>query len=186
MAAHAGELGIDPARIVASGQSAGGGLSAAVALLARDRNGPRLAGQLLGCPMLDDRNETVSARQYDGIGAWDRNNNDTAWTAIAGGDRFTDLVSPYTAPARATDLAGLPGVHRGRGGERSAMRPSTTPPGSGPPASRPNCTSGPAATTGSTASPRRRGVGRRERGTRELAAPRAAARRMSGVLARPA
>lgn len=108
MAAHAGELGIDPARIVASGQSAGGGLSAAVALLARDRNGPRLAGQLLGCPMLDDRNETVSARQYDGIGVWDRNNNDTAWTAIAGGDRFTDLVSPYTAPARATDLAGLP------------------------------------------------------------------------------
>jgi acetyl esterase/lipase len=71
-----------------------------VALLARDRNGPRLAGQLLGCPMLDDRNETVSARQYDGIG-WDRNNNDTAWTAIAGGDRFTDLVSPYTRrPAR--------------------------------------------------------------------------------------
>lgn len=108
MAAHAGELGIDSARIIASGQSAGGGLSAAVALLARDRNGPRLAGQLLGCPMLDDRNETVSARQYDGIGAWDRNNNDTAWTAIAGEDRFTDLVSPYTAPARATDLASLP------------------------------------------------------------------------------
>ncbi|MGO4680544.1 alpha/beta hydrolase [Microbacterium sp. 2MCAF23] len=108
MAAHAGELGIDSARIIASGQSAGGGLSAAVALLARDHNGPRLAGQLLGCPMLDDRNETVSARQYDGIGAWDRNNNDTAWTAIAGEDRFTDLVSPYTAPARATDLASLP------------------------------------------------------------------------------
>lgn len=108
MSAHADELGIDPARILASGQSAGGGLSAAVALLARDRNGPRLAGHLLGCPMLDDRNETVSARQYDGIGAWDRNNNDTAWTAIAGADRFTDLVSPYTAPARATDLSGLP------------------------------------------------------------------------------
>ncbi|MBS1897531.1 MAG: alpha/beta hydrolase [Actinobacteria bacterium] len=107
MAAHADELGIDPERIIASGQSAGGGLSAAVALLARDRQGPRLAGQLLGCPMLDDRNETVSARQYDGIGAWDRNNNDTAWTAIAGDDRFTDRVSPYTAPARATDLADL-------------------------------------------------------------------------------
>lgn len=107
MAAHAEELGIDPGRIIASGQSAGGGLSAAVALMARDRNGPRLAGQLLGCPMLDDRNETVSARQYDGIGAWDRNNNDTAWDAIAGAERFTDRVSPYTAPARATDLAGL-------------------------------------------------------------------------------
>lgn len=108
MAAHADELGIDPRRIIATGASAGGGLSAAVALLSRDRGGPVLAGQLLNCPMLDDRNETVSAHQYDGIGAWDRNNNDTAWDAIAGADRFTDAVSPYTAPARATDLSGLP------------------------------------------------------------------------------
>lgn len=107
MAAHADELAIDPDRIIASGMSVGGGLSAAVALLSRDRGGPRLAGQLLGCPMLDDRNETVSARQYDGFGAWDRNNNDTAWDAIAYTERFTDAVSPYTAPARATDLSGL-------------------------------------------------------------------------------
>lgn len=107
MVAHADELGIDTSRIIASGQSAGGGLSAAVALLSRDRGGPRLAGQLLGCPMLDDRNETPSSRQYDGFGAWDRNNNDTAWDAIAGADRFTDRVSPYTAPARAADLSGL-------------------------------------------------------------------------------
>jgi acetyl esterase/lipase len=108
MAAHADELGIDPTRIIASGMSAGGGLSAAVALLARDRGGPRLAGQLLGCPMLDDRNETVSSHQYDGFGAWDRRNNDTAWDAILGSDRRTDRVSPYAAPARAHDLAGLP------------------------------------------------------------------------------
>jgi acetyl esterase/lipase len=107
MTAHAEDLGIDPDRIIASGMSAGGGLSAAVALLARDRGGPRLAGQLLGCPMLDDRNETVSARQYDGFGAWDRNNNDTAWDAIVGADRFTERVSPYAAPARAQDLSGL-------------------------------------------------------------------------------
>ncbi|MFT3798326.1 alpha/beta hydrolase [Microbacterium sp.] len=107
MVAHAEELGIDPGRILVSGASAGGGLSAAVALMSRDRSGPPLAGQLLNCPMLDDRNETVSARQYDGIGAWDRNNNDTAWDAIAGADRFTNRVSPYTAPARATDLSGL-------------------------------------------------------------------------------
>lgn len=107
MAAHAEELGIDPDRIIASGMSAGGGLSASVALIARDRGGPRLAGQLLGCPMLDDRNETTSSRQYDGFGAWDRNNNDTAWDAIAGDDRFTDRVSPYTAPSRASDLSGL-------------------------------------------------------------------------------
>ncbi|MFS0893097.1 alpha/beta hydrolase [Microbacterium sp. 179-I 3D3 NHS] len=107
MAAHADELGIDANRIIASGMSAGGGLSAAVALLARDRGGPRLAGQLLGCPMLDDRNATVSARQYDGFGAWDRNNNDTAWDAILGDRRFTDAVPAAAAPARARDLSGL-------------------------------------------------------------------------------
>ena len=108
MAAHVAELGIDPGRILVSGASAGGGLSAAVALIARERGGPALAGQLLNSPMLDDRNESVSARQYDGIGAWDRNNNDTAWNAICAGDRFTDHVSPFTAPARATDLSYLP------------------------------------------------------------------------------
>lgn len=107
MAGHAEELAIDPDRIIASGMSAGGGLSAAVALMTRDRGGPRLAGQLLGCPMLDDRNETVSAHQYDGFGAWDRNNNDTAWNAIAGAARFSDGLSPYTAPARAADLSRL-------------------------------------------------------------------------------
>ncbi|PPL16249.1 alpha/beta hydrolase [Microterricola pindariensis] len=107
-AAHAAELGVDPERIIVSGASAGGGLSAAVALMARDRGGPALAGQLLNCPMLDDRNETVSSRQYDGLGAWDRNNNDTAWNAVLGELRHSDAVSPYAAPARATDLGGLP------------------------------------------------------------------------------
>jgi len=108
MAGHAEELGIDPGRIVVMGGSAGGGLSAAVALMARDRHGPALTGQLLNAPMLDDRNDTVSARQYDGIGAWDRNNNETAWNAVCGDDRSTDRVSPYTAAARAQDLSGLP------------------------------------------------------------------------------
>lgn len=107
MAAHAVELGVDAGRIVVSGMSAGGGLSAAVALMTRDRGGPSLAGQLLGCPMLDDRNATVSSRQYDGFGAWDRNNNDTAWDAIAGASRFSDDLSQYVAPARAEDLAEL-------------------------------------------------------------------------------
>ncbi|SDT25571.1 alpha/beta hydrolase [Microterricola viridarii] len=107
-AGHAAELGVDPERIIVSGASAGGGLSAAVALMARDRGGPALAGQLLNCPMLDDRNETVSSRQYDGLGAWDRNSNDTAWSAVLGELRHSDAVSPYAAPARATDLGGLP------------------------------------------------------------------------------
>lgn len=108
LAEHAGELGVDPHRIIVTGSSAGGGLSAGVALLARDRGGPAIAGQLLGFPMLDDRNDTVSARQYDGIGAWDRNNNDTAWDAILGARRFTDEVPAPSVPARVTDLSGLP------------------------------------------------------------------------------
>lgn len=108
MHAHAAELDIDPDRIVATGASAGGGLSAIVALMARDRGGPRLAGQLLNCPMLDDRNQTVSTYQYDGFGSWDRGANDAAWNAITGADRHTDRVSAYTAAARAVDLSGLP------------------------------------------------------------------------------
>ncbi|HEY0935466.1 MAG TPA: alpha/beta hydrolase [Trebonia sp.] len=107
-AAHAAELGIDPAPVIVGGVSAGGGLSAAVVLLARDRGGPALAGQLLICPMLDDRNDTPSARQMAGTGVWDRAANDTGWTALLGAARGGPDVSPYAAPARATALSGLP------------------------------------------------------------------------------
>lgn len=110
-AANAEELGIDPQRILVMGASAGAGLSAGVALMARDRNGPTLAGQLLNAPMIDDRNDSVSSRQYDGIGAWDRNNNHVGWTALLGDRRGTPGVSAYAAPARATDLSGLPSAY---------------------------------------------------------------------------
>nr|MDT0667871.1 alpha/beta hydrolase fold domain-containing protein [Micromonospora sp. DSM 115978] len=76
-AAHAAELGIDPERIVVAGTSAGGGLAAAVALLARDRGGPAIAGLLLNWPRLDDRNDTPSSRQMAGLGVWDRTSNQT-------------------------------------------------------------------------------------------------------------
>jgi acetyl esterase/lipase len=107
-AAHAREHGIDPERIVLIGASAGGGLAAAVALLARDRGGPAVLGQMLLCPMLDDRNDTPSAVQLAGLGIWDRTSNETGWAALLGDARGTDEVSPYAAPARATDLSGLP------------------------------------------------------------------------------
>lgn len=107
-AAHAAELGVDPARILVGGVSAGGGLAAATALLARDRGGPALLGQLLVCPMLDDRNATPSSRQMAGVGIWDRAANELGWTALLGDARGGPDVSPYAAPARAADLSGLP------------------------------------------------------------------------------
>jgi acetyl esterase/lipase len=105
---HAAELGIDPDRLLIAGVSAGGGLSAAVALMARDRGGPALIGQMLGCPMLDDRNQTPSSYELDRQATWDRNSNLTAWGAVLCAARGGDGVSEYAAPARATDLSGLP------------------------------------------------------------------------------
>jgi acetyl esterase/lipase len=107
-AEHADELGFDADRLIIAGASAGGGLAAGTALLARDKGGPSLAGQVIIYGMLDDRNETVSSHQIDGIGVWDRGSNDTGWDAYLGDRRKTDSVSIYAAPARATDLSGLP------------------------------------------------------------------------------
>ena len=107
-AEHAGELGFDPGRLIVAGGSAGGGLAAALALMARDQGGPELAGQMLIYPMLDDRNDTPSSLQMAGRGIWDHTANDTGWTALLGDARGGPDVSPYAAPARATDLSNLP------------------------------------------------------------------------------
>jgi acetyl esterase/lipase len=107
-AARAEELGGDPDRLVLVGGSAGGGLAAATAILARDRSKPSVTAQLLMCPMLDDRNETVSSRQYDGIGIWDRQSNELGWTALLGGSRGEPVVAACAAPARLADFARLP------------------------------------------------------------------------------
>ncbi|MEU8184777.1 alpha/beta hydrolase fold domain-containing protein [Micromonospora sp. NPDC049047] len=102
------DLGIDPARIVVAGASAGGGLAAGVTLMARDRNTPAIAAQLLSCPMLDHRNDTASSRQYSGLdGVWTREMNEFGWRSVLGG--HTDQnVSAYVSPALADDLSGLP------------------------------------------------------------------------------
>ncbi|MEJ8672253.1 alpha/beta hydrolase [Streptomyces sp. MS1.AVA.1] len=107
-AKHVAELGGDPQRIVVAGASAGGGLSAALALLTRDRRGPELIGQMLMCPMLDDRNDSPSTHQMAGRGIWDRTANETGWTALLGERRGGPEVSAYAAPARAEELSGLP------------------------------------------------------------------------------
>jgi acetyl esterase/lipase len=108
VADHADELGIDPERIVVTGYSAGGGLSAALALTVRDRGGPRLLGQLLMAPMLDDRNDSASAMQMDGIEFWNRSHNGFGWRSLLGDVQGGADVPQYAAPARATDLTGLP------------------------------------------------------------------------------
>ena len=101
-------LGIDPARLIVAGASSGGGLAAGMVLAARDRLGPKLKGQLLIYPMLDDRGITPSTHQFDGIGVWDRVSNETGWQAMLGDAYRTEAVSPYIAPSRASDLSGLP------------------------------------------------------------------------------
>ncbi|MGW2422995.1 alpha/beta hydrolase [Streptomyces sp. NPDC001709] len=108
VAAHAAELGIDADRVVVGGKSAGGGLAAALALLTRDRGGPGTIGQLLLCPMLDDRNDTFSSHQMAGTDTWDRTSNATAWQALLGDRYGASDLPPYAAPARADDLSELP------------------------------------------------------------------------------
>ncbi|MER5672794.1 alpha/beta hydrolase [Pseudonocardia alni] len=107
-AATAGQLGIRLDRLMVAGASSGGGLAAGMALAARDRDGPALCGQVLDYPMLDDRGVTASTGQFDGVGVWDRVSNETGWSALLGEARGGPDVSPYAAPARATDLSGLP------------------------------------------------------------------------------
>lgn len=106
--AHAAELGIDPNRIGVMGESAGGGLAAALALLARDRGEHRLAYQHLIYPMVDDRTCTRPPHPYAGEFVWHADNNAFGWAALLGVDPGSDGVSPYAAAARADDLAGLP------------------------------------------------------------------------------
>jgi len=102
------ELGINPAKLMVAGSSAGGGLAAGVALLARDRGGPALCAQLLQCPMIDDRLETVASHQYINDGTFSRGSAETGWNALLGERRGGKEVSIYAAPSRATDLSGLP------------------------------------------------------------------------------
>jgi acetyl esterase/lipase len=104
-AEHAAELGADPRRIVVAGTSAGGGLAAGTVLLARDRQGPAVAGQVLVCPMLDHRNDTVSSHQFAGPGVWSREANAFGWRSVL---RGASDVPAYVSPALADDLSGLP------------------------------------------------------------------------------
>lgn len=136
LVAEAGRLGLDTRRIGLAGESGGGAVAAAAALMIRDarreeagRTGRREdagkrdvgkpvppgaaetpAPRLLGLvyPMLDDRNETPSSREITGLGAWDREENLRAWSLVLGERAGGPDVTPYEAPGRAEDLADMP------------------------------------------------------------------------------
>jgi acetyl esterase/lipase len=103
-ARHAAELKIDPERIAVGGFSSGAGLAAAVALRARDQQGPQIRFQLLIMPELDDRLETWSARHFTQTPFMYRDKVSASWRHYLG----SMPASPYAAPARAADLSGLP------------------------------------------------------------------------------
>jgi len=107
---HAEAYAIDRERIGVAGESAGGGLAAALALMARDRKGPRLAFQNLLYPMLDDRTGRPGRTEnpFAGEFVWPRDSNDFGWNCLLGLARGSDTVSPYAAPARADSLIDLP------------------------------------------------------------------------------
>ena len=100
----AGLAGVRADRLAVHGLSAGGGLAAAVALLARDRGGPALCFQSLNVPEIDDRLDTPSMRAGDTTPLWSRPQARRSWEHYLGGQE----ADQYAAPARATDLTGLP------------------------------------------------------------------------------
>ena len=111
LATHAGELGIDPARIAIVGESAGGGLAAATALMARDTGGPRLAAQVLVYPMLDHRTGSAACQwnnRSTGEFLWNRAGNQFGWEALRGDYTPDDARKGWFSPALAEDLTGLP------------------------------------------------------------------------------
>lgn len=111
---YAESMGIDPARLILFGDSAGGGIAAGTALLARDRQlVPPVAKQVLVYPMLDDRTKHGAdwpVREYLG---WREVDNAIGWASYVGADKAGKEdadVSIYAAPGRATteELVGLP------------------------------------------------------------------------------
>jgi acetyl esterase/lipase len=104
---HAAELGLDPERIGVMGDSAGGGMAAALTILARERGGPAIARQILLMPMLDDRTRTPNPHIAP-YALWSYDDSATAWPALLGDAAGGPDVPPTAAPARLEDASGLP------------------------------------------------------------------------------
>ena len=108
---RAANFGVDPTLVGIGGLSAGGGLCAALGLLARDRGELTVAFQLLDSPMLDDRQQTTSS-QLDGIPVWSKLSNTFGWASylgdLSGADSLPGSLPDHAAPGRVEDLSGLP------------------------------------------------------------------------------
>ena len=100
---HAAELGINENQIMVGGESAGGGLTAALCMYARDRKSVSIAFQMPLCPMLDDRDTDSSRNNHAPV--WNTRRNHAAWKLYLKG---LDEIPPYAVPARQTDYKDLP------------------------------------------------------------------------------
>lgn len=113
---QASALGIDTGRIAVAGESAGGGLAAALALLVRDRDDYRFCHQQLIFPMIDDRTAVrKDLSPIYGEYVWNNGSNHFGWSSLLGKAPGSADVSPYAAAARAEDLSGLPSVFMATG-----------------------------------------------------------------------
>lgn len=115
LARNAGELRVDPARIAIGGASAGGGLAAGLALLARDRAEVKPVLQLLIYPMIDDRNVEPPSDTLPDTLLWSRENNRIGWRCYLGREPGGEGVPAYAAAFRAQALSGLPPAYIGVG-----------------------------------------------------------------------
>ena len=108
LATHTDELGVDPNRIAIGGGSAGGGLAAGLALLARDRAEVDIIAQFLIYPMIDDRNTLPASDALPDSLFWTRESNKIGWRSYLGCEPGGEGISCYAAASRAAELAGLP------------------------------------------------------------------------------
>ncbi|MDZ7674803.1 MAG: alpha/beta hydrolase [Acidimicrobiales bacterium] len=99
---------VDTTRVAIGGASAGGGLAAGLALLARERDAVSPVAQILVYPMLDDRTATDPGFDDTEVRLWDNKANRFGWAAYLGQPPGSASVPPPAAPARNEDLSGLP------------------------------------------------------------------------------